>query len=129
MSSIFGKGIAFPPRVGSNGRMMWSEGEVNIRESISIILRTAQQERVQLAHFGAGLARFLFEPNTPSTHARIAQDIATTLEQWEPRIAVKDVEVAADPTSSDTANATITYSLVATGTAERISLRVPLGGA
>jgi hypothetical protein len=33
MNSVFGKGMAFPPRVGADGRMAWSEG-TGIRESI-----------------------------------------------------------------------------------------------
>jgi uncharacterized protein len=125
----FGKSLAFPPRIGANGRMMWSEGEVNIRESIAIILKTAQAERVQLSRFGAGLGRYLFEPNNASTHARIAQDIMTALGDWEPRITVQDVEVAGDPASIESAIATISYKLVATGAAQQLAVNVPLGAA
>jgi uncharacterized protein len=127
MTDIFGKSMAFPPRVGANGRMMWSQGETNIRESIAIILKTAQRERVQLSGFGAGLGRFLFEPNNAATHAQVAHEIDLALRQWEPRIALEDVEVRADPVSNDAAIATITYRLVASGAAERIAVNVPLG--
>ena len=37
---LFGRGISFPPRVGENGRMAWSEGDDNVREAIYIILMT-----------------------------------------------------------------------------------------
>jgi len=40
MSSIFGKSLSFPPRVGADGRFVWSSGEDNVRESIAVILRT-----------------------------------------------------------------------------------------
>jgi len=43
---LFGRGISFPPRVGPDGRVAWSEGEVNVRESIRIILMTEQNERL-----------------------------------------------------------------------------------
>jgi phage baseplate assembly protein W len=127
MTNLFGKSMAFPPRVGAGGRIMWSEGETNIRESIAIILKTARRERVQLPDFGAGLGRYLFEPNQADTHAQIAHDIDAALRQWEPRIAVEDVGVAADPVSQESAMATITYRLVASGAAERIAVNVPLG--
>ena len=129
MSSIFGQGIAFPPRLDGYGRLAWSAGEPNIRESIAIILKTNLRERIALPRFGAGLGGFLFEPNNAGTHARIADAIEKALAQWEPRIAVVQVDVAADPAASDGAIATIAYKLVASGAAEKVSLSIPLGGA
>jgi uncharacterized protein len=126
-ANTFGKGMAFPPRVGANGRVVWSEGEANIREAIGVILKTSKRERVRLADFGAGLGRFLFEPNNAATHARISREIDAALRQWEPRIALEHVEVVADAADLEVALATITYRLVATGAAERIAVSVPLG--
>ena len=100
---ILGRGMSFPPRVGPDGRMRWSEGETNVRESIAIILKTEAGERIQLADFGAGLGR------------------------WEPRIALDGVDVTPDPTDATAALATIAYRLVATGAAERTSVSIPLG--
>ncbi|MES1971194.1 MAG: GPW/gp25 family protein [Pseudomonadota bacterium] len=129
MSSPFGKSFAFPPRVDASGRMLWSEGERNIQESIAVILRTDPNERVGLPRFGTGLTAFLFEPNNAATHARIAHAIDTALKRWEPRIAVERIDVAADPEASETAVATIAYRLVATGAAQRVALDVPLAAA
>lgn len=128
MASIFGKGISFPPRLDGYGRWAWSEGETNIRESIAVILKTNQRERIALPAFGAGLQRYLFEPNSVETHTQIIQDIDLALRKYEPRIALEDVDVAADPQSPQTAIATITYKLVASGLREKISVNVPLGG-
>lgn len=125
--SPFGKSLGFPPRVGPDGRMRWSEGETNVRESIAIILKTEAGERIQLADFGAGLGRYLFEPNNPATHVRIAASIEDALKAWEPRIALDGVEVTPDPTDTTAALATIAYRLVATGAAERTSVSIPLG--
>ncbi|HYI40290.1 MAG TPA: GPW/gp25 family protein [Allosphingosinicella sp.] len=124
--SPFGKGIAFPPKIGASGRMSWSEGERNVEESIAIILRTDRDERVGLPRFGTGLTAFLFEPNNVATHARIAHLIEAALKKWEPRIAVEDVEVAADPQAAETAVATIAYRLVASGAAATLAVNVPL---
>jgi len=126
MTSPFGKSVAFPPRVDASGRMLWSEGERNIQESIAIILRTDPNERVGLPRFGAGLTAFLFEPNNAATHARIAHAIDTALKALEPRIVVDTVDVSADPKASETAIATIAYRLVATGAAQSVALNVPL---
>ncbi len=126
MSSIFGQSIAFPMRVGANGRIMWSDGEINIAESIEIILKTALGERVRLPGFGAGLSSYLFEPNNAATHARLSRIISEALDRWEPRIRVDDVTVSADPHYADTAIATISYKLVASGADEQISISINL---
>lgn len=126
MSSIFGRSLAFPPRVGADGRFLWSDGEANIRESITVILKTSAGERVALREFGAGLARFMFEPNNAATHARMGEAIADALARWERRIAVEAVDVIADPDDAESCRATIAYRLVASGARERISLAVPV---
>lgn len=127
MTSPFGKSLGFPPRVGPDGRMAWSEGETSIRESIAIILKTEAGERLMLGDFGAGLGRYLFEPNNAATHVRIAASIEDALKRWEPRIALDGIEVQADPADMTAAMATIVYRLVATGAAERTSVSIPLG--
>ena len=129
MTSIFGRGLSFPPRIGSDGRFVWSEGENNIRESIAVILRTEPGERVGVADFGAGLSRFMFEPNNAGTHARIQETIQQALANWEPRIAVEGVDVRPDAIDTESALATITYRLVATSARERISVNVSLATA
>ena len=125
---IFGRRISFPPRVGSDGRVAWSEGEVNVRESIRVILMTEQPERLRSPNFGGSLERFLFEPNTVSTRRSIQDRITKELAQWEPRIRVESVNVDPDQTDPQAAVATITYKLVATQAIERVSVNVSLAG-
>jgi hypothetical protein len=124
---IYGRGIAFPPHVGTDGRVAWSEGDRNIREAIEIILKTEERERINLPSFGGGLRRFLFEPNTVATRHQIEDRITRSLEEWEPRIAITSVEVEEDSRDLQAATATIHYQLVATSASSQISLRVNLG--
>ena len=125
---LYGQGMGFPPRVGPDGRITWSSGEDNIRESMRIVLMTEPGERLRRPGFGAGLGRFLFEPNTVATHALIAERIRDALGRHEPRVRVQQVDVAADRADPHAAIAAITYRLVATGVLERVSLAVPVGG-
>ncbi len=126
---VYGRGMGFPPRVGADGRIAWSEGDRNVREAIRIVLMTEPGERLRLPAFGAGLGRFLFEPNIVATHARIRQRIADALQRWEPRIAVESVDVQPDAVDPQAAIATITYRLVATQARERVSLAIGVGAA
>ncbi len=123
---ILGRGISFPPRVGSDGRIAWSEGDDNIREAIRIILETNRNERLRLPEFGAGLRRYLFEPNTVATRHQLQDRILKALAAWEPRIAVDSVDVDADPDDPEGAIATIGYKLVATQVRQRITVAVAL---
>lgn len=125
---IFGKGISFPPRVGPDGRVAWSEGDQNIREAVRIILMTELRERLRLPEFGGGLNRYLFEPNTVMTRHQIQERITRSLTQWEPRISLESVDVEPDESDPQSAIAVITYNLVATQARERVSLTVTLQG-
>lgn len=125
-ASIFGRGVAFPPRIGPDGRWAWSAGATNIREAIQITLLTGPGERLLLHAFGGGLARYLFEPNIPATHRQIQERVRAALRLWEPRITVEQVRVAADPADAGRAIVSIEYSLVATGERERVALGVPV---
>jgi phage baseplate assembly protein W len=122
-AALFGRGISFPPRVGPDGRVAWSEGEQNVRESIRVILLTNLKERVRLPDFGGGLQTFLFEPNNPSTHNLMEDRIQKILRQWEPRISIDSVTVQPDPDDpQSSAIATIRYKLIATQGAERMTV-------
>jgi phage baseplate assembly protein W len=124
---LYGRGMAFPPHVGADGRIAWSEGEANIREAIEIVLRTEERERLNLPSFGGGLRRFLFEPNTVTTRFQLQDRITRALQQWEPRVIVSSVDVDEDPRDPQAAVATVHYQLVATRASSQVSLRVRLG--
>src|SRR6185436_7492051 len=96
-AGLLGRGMSFPPRVGADGRIAWSDGEQNIREAIQVVLKTELNERLRLPEFGAGLGRFLFEPHTTSTRHVLQDRITRALVAWEPRITVEQVEVEEDP--------------------------------
>jgi uncharacterized protein len=128
VGKILGRGISFPPRVGPDGRVAWSEGEVNVREAIRVILLTEQRERLRLPAFGGSLSRYLFEPNTVTTRQLIRDRITKELADWEPRITVDSVTVEADPDDPQAAVATITYHLVATRASQSVTLSVSLTG-
>jgi uncharacterized protein len=125
--TLFGRSMAFPPRLGLDGRWAWSEADDNVRESIRIILLTEPGERLMLPTFGAGLRRFLFEPNTPATRRLIAERIQESLRLWERRIAIEDVLVEPDPTESQAVLVTIEYRLIATNASGQVTLAVNLG--
>ncbi len=126
--NIFGQGLGFPPRVGADGRLAWSEGEENVRESIRVILLTEPGERLMRQEFGCGLRRFLFEPNTVTTRALIREAVMGAITAREPRVAVDEVTVATDPEDERLVAVEILFRLVATQAAGRVGLTLQLEG-
>lgn len=129
-----GVGLALPFAL-DGGRVRLNSGLDDVAQSIEVILRTVPGERILRSNFGAGIDRFLFEPNIPATHRLIEETITRSLSVWEPRIDVDSVTV--DPVSSasveleyaaHSALVTITYRLRATGEQGSTSLAVDLGG-
>ena len=128
VGEVLGRGIAFPPRIGPDGRMAWSAGETNIREAIRIVLMTAPGERLRRATFGAGLEEYLYEPNTTTTRRAIEERIRRSIGTWEPRVSLESVDVDEDPTDASAAIATVTFRVIATQTIERVTASIAMGG-
>lgn len=126
--NIYGQGLSFPPRVGPDGRLAWSSGEDNVRESLRLLLLTEPGERLLREDFGCGLRRFLFEPNTVTTRTLIRERIMRTVAAWEPRVALDDVAVEPHPDDERLVAITISFRLVATQTPARLDLTMHLEG-
>ncbi len=119
-----GTGVAFPPRPDPvTGALDWLSGAAVVRQSIQLILDTEPGERVMRPTFGAGLRRYLMDPNTPVTRAQIALDVQAALATWEPRIVVQSVSV--DP-GDDPAEVVITVSYVHVRDQSPGTLELPL---
>ncbi len=126
--NLFGQGLSFAPRVGADGRLAWSAGEDNVRESIRVILLTEPGERLMREDFGCGLRRFLFEPNTVTTRQLIRERITKAIGRWEPRVSVDNVTVEPDGSDPRLVGVNIFFHLVATQAIGRIGLTVQLEG-
>lgn len=122
------RGIAFPPRIGPDGRVAWSSGAQNVRESIQIILQTNLQERIMRPNFGGGLEQFLYESNTLATRTQIEERTRRALARWEPRAAVDKVSAETMPDEPSAVELTIAYTVRETGTREQVRLTLDLGG-
>jgi phage baseplate assembly protein W len=72
------------------------EREQEIEEAIRLVLGTAPGERPMRPEFGCGIHDYVFAAADGATAGRIAHEVRTALERWEPRIEVTDVVIAFD---------------------------------
>jgi phage baseplate assembly protein W len=117
-----GRHLAFPFRIGSDGRTATPQTlDDHVRGEIIQLLLTAPGERPFLPSFGAGLKRLVFEKNDPITAALAKATVAQSLSRWlQQRIAVEALDVRADDA---TLTVDLRYRLLATGEVRSISLR------
>jgi phage baseplate assembly protein W len=74
---------------------VYRSGVEKVREALLVILRTEPGERIMRPTFGCGLRRFLAEPNTVATRARIERDVTRAIQAWEPRVRLRQVTATA----------------------------------
>ena len=89
---FLGRGLKFPLQVDPRtGKIAMVSEEEDIRESIGIILRTGQGERIMRPEFGSTVMRYLFQPVQNTSKARLVSELRDQVHDQEPRI--RDVEV------------------------------------
>jgi phage baseplate assembly protein W len=89
--SFVGQGVSFPLQVTRQGSLALSAEDLNIRESMVIILMTDLGERVYRPNFGCRLSELAFAPMNRETLTLMRIWVQEALEQWEPRIIVRQV--------------------------------------
>jgi uncharacterized protein len=101
MSEQFvGSGWTFPLRLSPTGGVALVSGEREIEEAMRLVLATAPGERPMRPEFGCAIHDLVFAPVNEQTAGRIQHDVYTSLDRWEPRIEVLDVEVTAEDDQS-----------------------------
>jgi phage baseplate assembly protein W len=97
MSKEFlGRGWKFPVEVDATGRIVLSEYEDDVRESIHIILMTTKGERAMRPDFGADLHEFVFASMSATAMGALQSAVKDALVKWEPRVQVLGVKVDSD---------------------------------
>jgi phage baseplate assembly protein W len=66
-----------------------------IRNSIKNLFNTIPGERLLLPDYGCDLRQYIFENVTDSTAKAIGRTIQRSIKQWEPRVKVINIDVAA----------------------------------
>ena len=97
---FIGRGLAFPLQVDPRGGIALSGGDRDIVQSIQIILETAPGERVMRPTFGCRIHELVFAPQNASTKGLMRRYVEEAFAQWEPRVNVQEVNIAASPDHS-----------------------------
>ncbi len=119
-NDVIGTGWSFPLHPDNRGGIALSRHEVDIEESIRIILGTAKGERRMRPNFGSDLHRLTFAPNNATTWGLAAHYVEEALGWWEPRIEVIGVNPEPSPEDPSRLNINIEYRIKASHDARAI---------
>ena len=111
-----------------HGRLAFPTYEDSVREMIRVIMLTRPGEQLMRPEFGAGLGRFVHQPNTIETRRRLRELVLESLQTWEPRITVDEVTVEEIPDQPTAVRVDIAYQLRRTGQRTQLGLTMTLGG-
>ena len=113
--------------VPQNGQLGFDTLEKSVRDSIRIILTTRPGEQLMQPLFGAGLQTFLDEGNTVSLRRQIQTAIMTSLQTYETRIAVDNVEVDTVAGAPSQIHVQISYRLLRTNATQQVGVTMQGG--
>lgn len=113
--SYLGIGWHFPPAFdGTTGSVVMVSDELDIAQSLQILLSTRPGERVMLPQYGCNLDVFLFEPVTTTLTAYVKELIQTAILYFEPRINLDLIDISTDRVNDGVILIVLEYTILAT---------------
>ena len=97
-------GLQYPLKKTSRGLMAQKQGINQVKSDLLQLLLTNPGERVMLPEFGTPLRELFFEPNDKDLELEAKNMIAESINTWEPRIEIKNIDVTSnfDPDNLNT---------------------------
>lgn len=94
-----------------------------VKQSIIDIIMTRKGEREFMPDYGSRIIYLLMEKITPITQIMIQNEIKTSLETWEPRITVNNINVEVVP-NLHTYNVSINFEVLRLRQVEELNLKL-----
>ena len=109
-NSFLGRGWSFPPTFERDDySVVMVQDELDVRESLWILLSTMLGERIMVPGYGTDLWRMVFRNLDTTLTTQIQEMVAQAILYWEPRITVEDIQLDQDATRHGTVLINITY--------------------
>jgi hypothetical protein len=122
-----GTGWAFPIRPGPGGGLEFTSGAANIEQSLLLLLRTVQGERVMRPSFGTKARDLVFAPGSVQNLRLLETTVREAIRDFEPRVLVEQIVATLDPDDEITAIVDVTYRVRRTNTRDNLVFPFYLG--
>jgi uncharacterized protein len=122
-----GTGWAFPVRPDLGGGLGYTAGDANIEQSLLLLLRTVQGERVMRPGFGTKARDLVFAPGSVQNLRLLETTVREAIRDFEPRVLVERVLAAPDPQDETVAVVDVAYRVRQTNTRDNLVFPFYLG--
>lgn len=96
-NTFLGRGWSFPPSFEKELKSVdMVEDEVDIAQSLKLILSTRPGERLTNPEFGCAIHEYVFDPINPTTKYLLREAIEKSVLYFEPRITLNEVIIDSD---------------------------------
>jgi uncharacterized protein len=117
MSKDFlGRGWSFPIVPGPTGSLAYSEGDVNVEQSLRTLLLTRTGERLMRGTFGTAIQALVLHPGSAKNLRALEREVRDAVVTWEPRVELLAVEAEQDPGDDRRVLVAISYRVLRTNT-------------
>jgi len=118
---FLGSGWSFPPKFDKYSKsVIMDNGEVDIENSIRIILGTYPGERLMNPNFGCAVKRMNFENIDKGNVTRIQEIVGNALIQFEPRVKFQSIEIISQDELEGLIVLQLNYTIISTNTRHNI---------
>jgi hypothetical protein len=114
---VYYRDLPLDPSVASNGDLSTVDNKESIRQSLQMIIKTARGSRIFAVDYGARIRGFLFEPFDQTTAMRIGEELRESIENYEKRIVLLDINVVMEDTTTSY-DVEIIYQIINTSVVE-----------
>lgn len=112
---FLGTGWSFPPAfLRRSCTVAMVSAEVDVKESLWILLSTMKGERIMLPAYGCDIWRLVFRAINTTLIGQVEQMIAKAILNWEPRVTVLDLVASVRPGAVGVLDVEIDYVIRAT---------------
>lgn len=95
---FLGTGWSFPPAfLRRSCTVAMVSAEVDVKESLWVLLSTMKGERIMLPAYGCDIWRLVFRAINTTLIGQVEQMIAKAILNWEPRVTVLDLVASVRP--------------------------------
>ncbi|MDR5816427.1 MULTISPECIES: GPW/gp25 family protein [unclassified Caballeronia] len=111
LTSIYGRGWAFPPAFSLEEGVVMSEGVEDVRQSLRILFATEPGERIMREEYGCALYDVMFRNIDSELTSEIERRVADAVLSYEPRANLTDILVVQAESNRSAVEVGVTYRL------------------
>jgi phage baseplate assembly protein W len=110
--AFLGRGWSFPPNFDRHAAsVVMVSGDVDIRQSLWILMSTGLGERIMLAPYGCDLLPQVFRSLSATMAGAVSLMVKNAIVEWEPRVVVDRVAVTEGNDGSGGLDISIDYTV------------------